>query len=593
MHRLFQESTRRQGMCLSGQWQICYDPEECGESLGYPAGNFEQGRPTYVPSCWNFDLGKYDYFGVVWYCRYFETAGRRNTRIVFHAVSGEVEIFLDGEKLGSHYGSYTKFWFDVPGLPQGEHTLVVKVDNRVNDTNTLPLKFVDWFVWGGIYRTVELQQFDDLSVEQIKIDADWQGYSVDTVHVTAQIKNWLDHDVEQGVKLLVDGKTAGSVTGKIRAGQMQMVQFALQDFNPDLWCPEQPSLYLFGIRCENDDLFERTGFRRIETKEKHVLLNGKEIFIKGLNRHNDDPELGYALGGWNIYRDIEIMKDLGVNAIRGSHYPNDPLVLDYCDQNGLFFWEELPFWNHPAESLADPLLENRARFMLQEMIERDYNHPSIIIWGIQNESKSSSQEGLKLFSILAEDMRAMDTSRLVSFASACGRNDICFDLVDIVSWNMYPGWYDDDLPLDDLDKRFEESLKKIRKWLDENGQNKPFFVTEFGAGAVPGQRTFDVGTRWTEDYQEKLLDKVINAIVKSGVVQGFYIWQFCDTRTALPSKISIGRPRNFNNKGIVDEHRKPKYAYGTVKRIFHNIETYTGHSICSLTGQKDTLSEIR
>jgi beta-glucuronidase len=215
--------------------------------------------------------------------------------------------------------------------------------------------------------------------------------------------------------------------------------------------------------------------------------------------------------------------------------------------------------------------------MLREMINRDFNHPSVIIWGIQNESKSSSTEGFNLFSKLAEDIRGMDQSRLVSFASACGRNDICFDLVDIVSWNMYPGWYDDDLSLEDLDRRFEASLKGIRKWLDENGQEKPFFVTEFGAGAILGQSTFDSGRRWTENYQEKLLDKTINAIINSEVVEGFYIWQFCDTRTALPSKTSIGRPRNFNNKGLVDEHRKPKYAYHTVKKLLHKIPTYTGY----------------
>lgn len=589
MERLFQKSIKRVRLCLNGQWDICYDPDQRGERLGYQTGHFAQGHPVYVPSCWNFDLGRYDYFGTVWYSRRFTTAESRNSRIVFHAVSGEAEVFLDGERLGSHYGSYTGFWFDVPALSAGEHILVVKVDNRVNDENTLPLKFVDWFVWGGIYRGVEIEQYDDISIDRIRISTVWKGYSADAVHVSARVKNWLDRDVARIFHLQVNGKTLQSVTESFQPGQIREIQFVLNTFRPELWSPEQPVLYLFGVSCERDDLCERTGFRRIEVQGKRILLNGKEIFIKGVNRHNDDPELGYALGGASIYRDIEIIKDLGANAIRGSHYPNDPLVLDYCDQNGLLFWEELPFWNHPAESLGNPLLENRARFMLREMIYRDYNHPSIIIWGIQNESKSSSPEGLALFSKLAEDMRQMDASRPISFASACGRNDICFDLVDIVCWNMYPGWYDDDLPLDDLDQRFEKSLKSIRKWLDENHQNKPFMVTEFGAGAVPGIRTFDVGMRWTETYQEKLLEKVITALRRSGAVQGFYIWQFCDTRTALPSKVSIGRPRNFNNKGLVDEHRKPKYAYHTVKKLFHQIPTYPGstvHPSADLTGPR-------
>ncbi len=576
MERLFQTSIQRRRVCLDGQWQICYDPDECGDLLNYQTGHFPEKGETYIPSCWNFDIGKYDYSGIVWYGRTFKTSQTCNTRVIFHAVSGQAIVYLDGEKLGSHYGSYTKFWFDIPQLSAGQHTLVVKVDNSVDDESTLPLKFVDWFVWGGIYRSVELEQFDDISIERITIDTAWQDYQVDAVLVTAFIKNWSDADLKEVFKLYVNDEQIDSATEKIDARQIKQVQFVLNDFKPDLWRPEEPTLYLFHITSKNDDLFERTGFRKIETQETKILLNGKEIFIKGVNRHNDDPELGYAIGGAGIYKDMQIIKDLGCNAVRGSHYPNDPLVLDYCDQYGLFFWEELPFWNHPASSLANPVLAKRARFTLKEMIQRDYNHPSIIIWGIQNESKSSSQEGLKLFSQLAQDMRNMDTSRLVSFASACGREDICFDLVDVVCWNMYPGWYDDDLSLDDLDKRFEKSLNTIRQWLEENGQHKPFLVTEFGAGALLGECTFDTNRRWTENYQEKLLDQTIKAIVRCGVVQGFYIWQFCDTRTALPAKTSIGRPRSFNNKGLVDEHRKPKYAYYTVKKWMHQISTYTG-----------------
>ncbi len=590
MDRLFQKTIKRKSICLNGQWQICYDPEERGDMLGYQTGIFTKDSLTYVPSCWNFDLGKYDYFGVVWYSRRFTTAETKNSRIIFHAVSGEAEVFLDGEKLGSHYGSYTKFWFDIPKMQAGEHTLVVKVDNTVNDESTLPLKFVDWFVWGGIYRSVEIEQFDDLSVDQILIDTDWKEYSVEAVRVSASIKNWSKNDIAQIIELQINGKTADTITEKIKSDQTKEIVFTVSDFKPELWSPECPHLYMFGICCGNDDLFERTGFRKIETRGKSVLLNGKEIFIKGINRHNDDPELGYALGGWSIYKDMQILKDLGVNSIRGSHYPNDPVVLDYCDQNGLFFWEELPFWNHPADSLGNPLLENRARFMLREMIMRDYNHPSIIVWGIQNESKSSSKEGYKLFNKLAEDMRSMDSSRLISFASACGREDICFDLVDVVCWNMYPGWYDDDKSLDDLDKRFEDSLKNIRKWLDEKGHNKPFWITEFGAGAILGECTFDTGRRWTENYQEILIEKVINAIVKSEVVQGFYIWQFCDTRTSLPSNISIGRPRNFNNKGLVDEHRKPKSAYHTTKKLLHKISTYTSRSSNTIANSSSAMS---
>ncbi|UCC22270.1 MAG: hypothetical protein JSW23_10825 [Planctomycetota bacterium] len=573
MERLFQKSVRRRSICLNGQWNITYDPNNEGEKRGYAKGHDPADNQIYVPSCWNFELGRYDYMGVVWYSRKFSTAQTMHSRLVFHAVSGQATVYLDSKELGSHYGSYTKFSFDIPNLPAGEHLLVVKVDNTVNDEDTLPLKYVDWFVWGGIYRGVELEQFDCLSINRIKVDTQWDGYKVDKVLVTAYVKNWSSKPVADEFEVKVNGEGLAHTNKKIKAGELGEVAFQFNDFAPALWDTENPNLYTIQVLCGSDDLFERTGFRKVERKERKILLNGREIFIKGINRHNDDPELGYAINPPLILRDMQIIKDLGANAIRGSHYPNDPVVLDYCDQFGFLFWEEIPFWNHPAEALANPLLEERARRTMREMIIRDYNHPSIVIWGIQNESKSSSPAGLSLFTKIADDIKSLDTSRLISFASACGRDDICFDLVDVVCWNMYPGWYDDQ-PIGDLKVKFAEVLQGHRKWLEENGQTKPFVITEFGAGAIPGETTFDVGIRWTENYQLQLLESIINAIVECGAVQGFYIWQFCDGRTALPTNISIGRPRTYNNKGLVDEHRKPKFAYYAVRDIFKGIPTY-------------------
>lgn len=574
MERIFQKSLKRKSINLNGQWNIIFDPENKGGEKGFQRGENLSNDVSYVPSCWNMQFNKFDYFGVVWYSRKFTIMTDSNSRLIFHAVSGLAIVYLDGKELGRHYGSYNKFFFDIPNLSAGEHTLVVKVDNTVNDEDTLPLRFVDWFVWGGIYRGVELEQFDNLSIENIYIDTKWSNYKVAEVIVKTKIKNWSNKDADEVFNVDVNSVTKASQKITIKAGSVQDISFALKDLMPVLWDTENPRLYQFHINCSNDDLYERTGFRKLETKKDKMLLNGKEIFIKGVNRHNDHPELGYAINAPLIYRDMQIIKELGANAIRGSHYPNDPIVMDYCDQMGLLFWEELAFWNHPAESLAKPLLHQRALQMTREMIDRDYNHPSIIIWSIQNESKSSSQEGLDLFSEIAVEMKRLDKSRLISFASACSKNDICFDLVDVVCWNMYPGWYDDERMTDDLDTKFESKLKDARNWLIEHKQDKPFMITEFGAAAILGETSFEPGRRWTENYQQKLLEKSIKAMLDSKVVQGFYIWQFCDGRTALPGKVSINRPKCFNNKGIVNEYRKPKMAYFAVKELMHKIPTY-------------------
>lgn len=574
MERIFQKSLKRKSINLNGQWNITFDPENKGIEKRFQQGENLSDGVTYVPSCWNLISQKFDYFGVVWYSRKFVTTANFNSRLIFHAVSGQAVVYLDGKKLGEHYGSYNKFFFDISNLSAGEHLLVVKVDNTVNDEDTLPLRFVDWFVWGGIYRGVELEQFDSLSIESVHIDTEWNNCEAAKIIVNIKIKNWSGKDINDIIDVDIDSVKKDSQKVVIKAGSVQDISFTLKTFKPVLWDTENPRLYEFHIICSQDDIYERTGFRKLETKKDKILLNGREIFIKGVNRHNDHPELGYAINAPLILRDMQIIKDMGANAIRGSHYPNDPIVMDYCDQMGLLFWEELAFWNHPADSLAKPLLHQRAIQMAHEMIERDYNHPSIIFWSIQNESKSSSPEGLDLFTKIAVEMRKLDKSRLISFASACGRNDICFDLVDVVSWNMYPGWYDDDKPLDDMDERFALRLKDIRTWLIEHKQDKPFMVTEFGAAAILGETSFEPGRRWTENYQQKLLEKSIKAILDSKVVQGFYIWQFCDGRTALPGKVSINRPKCFNNKGIVNEYRKPKLAFYSVKELMLKIPTY-------------------
>jgi len=574
MERTFERSICRRIQSLEGQWSITFDPDNQGLRKGYPQGKNLGNQKTWIPSCWNFETDKYDYMGPVWFSREFVTDRKANTRLVFHAVSGTAVVYLDGKKIGSHYGSYNKFWYDIRDLRAGNHLLVVKVDNTVNEKDTLPLTFVDWLVYGGIYRGVDLEQYDQLSIESIKIDTQWISLDVRKILVQIQVKNWSRKTVRTPLKLRIENQYETDRNLVADPSRISSVVFEISDFKPKLWDLTRPHLYRFHVSCGEDDLFERTGFRKIERKKKKIYLNGKCLFIKGINRHNDHPDLGYAINPALIRRDIKIIKELGCNAVRGSHYPNDPVVLDYCDQEGLLFWEEIAFWNHPAKALGNQTLQKRARTMMQETMERDYNHPSVIIWGIQNESKSSSREGRKLFKKLAEDIRSRDSSRLISFASACGQKDLCFDFLDLICWNMYPGWYDDAGRLDDLDIRFGRRLKEIRKWLNQQGHDKPFYVTEFGAGAIPGQVTFDTGRIWTESYQAALLEKCIKALVNSKSVEGFYIWQYCDTRTSMNRRISLGRPRTFNNKGLVDEHRNPKLAFFKIQKLFRKIKSY-------------------
>ena len=248
MERLFRKSVKRNTICLNGQWTITYDPDNQGESLGYPEGKALSNNPVYVPSCWNFDLDRYDYMGCAWYSCSFTTATQKNFRLIFHAVSGEAVVYLDGKKLGSHYGSYNKFCFDIPKLKAGEHLLVVKVDDTVNDKNTLPLKYVDWFVYGGIYRGVELEQFDDISIDYIKIDTEWDKFQVSQVKVTVRVKNWSEKKVSEKFILSLGDGQEWSEKAAVAPGETIEVVFNLKGFSPKLWDMENAKLYMFHIK---------------------------------------------------------------------------------------------------------------------------------------------------------------------------------------------------------------------------------------------------------------------------------------------------------------------------------------------------------
>jgi beta-glucuronidase len=200
------------------------------------------------------------------------------------------------------------------------------------------------------------------------------------------------------------------------------------------------------------------------------------------------------------------------------------------------------------------------------------NHPSVILWGILNESQSHDPECRPGYQALLERLRELDPSRPVTYATCYPFHDLCLDLVDVVSINCYPGWYHEDIA------SISGHIDQIVKRIEEMGQEeKPFILSEIGADAIYGWRDWNQ-QRWSEGYQAELLDMVIRTLFGDHEKPGFSsrfcglsIWQYCDVRSAeMVSKI-LGRPRGFNNKGIVDEYRRPKQAYALVQKWFREI----------------------
>lgn len=533
------------------------------------AGNYAgQKFPVAVPGCWENHPLFADYRGEGIYRKTFQAQG--NVRIECKGVSHTATVYLDGHEIGHHYNAYTPFSVVVSDLEPGRHMLEIKADNRFHKDSALHVPN-DYMSYGGISRGVVVEELSDLYLEY--------------VHVKTYRENEQWHvQVKAAVNVLKIGQNDEediTIQGKIKdtAFEWKLADTAKKyyEFCTDLkingieeWSPETPVLYQVELQMLRedeviDDLMERFGFREICVQGKYILLNGKRLRIKGICRHEDHPDYGCALPYQTIYNDLVLIRQMGANSIRTAHYPNDEIFLDLCDELGILVWEENHARGLEEDRMKHPLFEEQAEQVIREMIFYHYNHPCIFIWGILNECASETLFGRSCYEKQFQLIREMDDSRPCTFASCKFFGDICFDLPDVISCNLYPRWY--------VDKPVRDYLNEVYDWIveDGNGKGKPFIVSEIGAGGLYGCHNAYHG-KWTEEYQADALSEQVSECLKFSESMGVYIWQFCDVRVS--SEWFAGRPREMNNKGVVDEYRRPKAAYGRVKEIFEQYTNY-------------------
>ncbi|GHT98421.1 beta-glucuronidase [Spirochaetia bacterium] len=570
MNRLFEENNKRRIVSLDGVWQFRTDENREGIEKGWAKmlpSNCAACRDAAVPSLWTCTLRLYHYEGVAWYFRTFsgsaEGTGGGFKALVFHGVTGLADVYVDGLHVGQHYGGFTGFQVLLKDLSCGEHFLAVRVDSTHTDTDTIPLNKVDWYHHGGISRGVELHSHTAIRINQFLIRytlSNMNGKTADAhIECTLRFSTNTSQAIRRIVRIFVDGKIAAETAVIITGEGEAKIPFRMEQVN--LWNPTSPNLYRFDAEIEDDGIADMTGFREIQAREGKLFLNGEQIRLKGVNRHEEHPDFGFALPLALQYKDMDIIKEAGCNAIRGSHYPNAQTFLDLCDREGILFWEEIPQWQFFKEALENPLMNERGLTMHTEMVERDLNHPSIILWGLHNENDTRMEAAFSLSKKYVERIRSLDTSRLITYATMMPLEDICFSLVDVVSINKYFGWYQGELA--DW-KRF---LRDFYKKLDDEGcGDKPFIISEFGADGIPGVRNFE-NQKGTEDYQAEYLGYTLDLFMNDPRIAGSYIWQYCDMRVWD----AVGRARGFNNKGIVDEYRRPKLAYNAVKACYNKV----------------------
>lgn len=565
MRRFFEEHILRKVQCLDGTWNFRIDPEDRGEAENWQAG-LPQAEPVHVPSVWNTQLHLLQYEGAAWYEKKFFSLGGC-LRICFGAVMTLADVWLDGVKLGSHYGGFCQFAFTVPDAAPGWHTLSVRVDNRF-DEHAIPMPKVDWYHYGGITRTVCVEQLEGICVLHNRLEYTLsEDLTTADARFVLEVYNAAGETVTTDLQARLDGITVCDAPITLAAGETATVTTpAFTVENVRLWNVGAPNLYEILLTTETDDLIDRTGFRKVEIAGQEIRINGIRHEVRGVNRHEDHPDWGMAFPVGLMQRDLDIIADLGCNSVRGSHYPNNPVFVDMLDARGMTFWSEVPFWGHSytEDTAGDPIVVERGLAMHKEMVKHYYNHPSIILWGMHNEMPTETENMLAMTKLYYAYLKENGGNRLVTFATDRPVRDICLEYCDIICLNRYTGWYYS------TREGWPEEIESFRLRREELGlAHKPVIYSEFGGAAIYGHHTFD--DLWgTEEYQAELLDNALRTFHADAMVAGFYIWQFCDMRTCR--KMGLDRARSYNNKGILNEYRKPKMAYYTVKKAYNDFE---------------------
>ncbi len=517
-----------------------------------------------VPSCWESNPKLASYRGKALYSKKITFGG--NIRLVFKGVSHTAYVYLDHKQVAYHYNAYTEFSVLLKDLSYGEHLLEVKVDNSFHEDSALHVSN-DYYSYGGITRPVVVEEIGNMFIKYVHF-IPYQEKGKWYAKISASVSNVTDAPQNVTLKIQVGDEDTVFFNEKVLQHNGETLLEDTFEFPfASAYTLESPKLYTMTATLLNnnnavDDIIDRVGFREVKVSGKDIVFSGEKVIIKGVNRHEDYAEFGCAVPIEAMYRDIEIIKSLGANCIRTCHYPNDERFLDLCDENGILVWEEAHARGLSEEQMKHKNFEKQSADCIKEMIENHINHPSIYVWGILNECVSNTEFGKSCYKKQFDLIKSLDSSRPVSYASLSAHigSDLCLDLVDIVSYNIYPGWYHD-TPV----KEFLGTLKDFVNRTE--GAGKPLLISEIGAGAVYGYRSNNMD-KWTEEFQQTILKEQLTSILADEELAGVIIWQYADCR--VDKGWFHVRPKCQNNKGIVDMYRREKLAFQTVKEIYHS-----------------------
>ncbi len=523
--------------------------------MEYPVGVVFDQTMT-VPGCFDVMPGRYGERGTGFFRRRVRAGGM--VRLLIDGVGIEAKLYWDGKEIGVMPYAYMpeEFYFDAG--ENGDHELVVAVSNRFNQVF---FPFYDFYGYGGIFGNVRIAEVPNDFIKKVYVKT--LDYRTGAVEVKIQSSRYFRKPKE--VVLTFDGTRVEKV---MLSGKEASYQFTLTDFA--CWSPDAPNLHTLKAEMGDFELETEFGIRQIATDGPTILLNGKPIRFCGYNRHESHPQFGAATPPALIEADLLMMKKQGCNFVRGSHYPQREEMLKICDRIGLMVWEETLGWDvREPKVMYSPGFRRQQLDQAKRLVRMHFNHPSIIIWGYLNETASDTPRSRPLLKAIYDTYKSEDDSRLVTFASHKYEKDCCMDIVDVVAFNPYPGWGDANWErVSDI----ENVEPRMAALAAAAPADKPLMISETGGSAVYGFHD-PFKARWSEEYLAELVAQECRTILGNPRWCGLVFWHFCDAKTYINGHVNC-RPRGFNDKGHLDEYRRPKMAWFAVEQFFKQ-ETLT------------------
>ncbi|MEN0003536.1 MAG: glycoside hydrolase family 2 TIM barrel-domain containing protein [Bacteroidota bacterium] len=518
--------------------------------------DFEKSPTLQVPGDWNHQAAELLYYeGTLWYERDFHFTKMPNQRYVLHfgAANYRADVYLNGQKVGFHEGPYDPFHFEITELlADGKNEIIVRVDNR-RSTDRVPGLTTDWWNYGGITRDVKIVALPQTFISDYSIQLD-PNNPEEVVGYVQLDGNQLEQDVQIALP-----EVDLSATFRTNATGKAAIRFSAKALQK--WYPKRPKCYQVHLHTAQDTLVDKIGFRTIEAKGQDILLNGQSIFLRGISLHEENP---FRVGRAHSLEDARLLfnwaKELNCNMVRLAHYPHNENMPRLADEMGLLLWEEIPvYW---GINYANPATYEQAENQLKSLVQRDKNRASVIIWSVANETPRTDPNRLTFLQKMADAVRSMDATRLVS-AALDRTEDKAKKLVritdpfaaasDMVSVNEYIGWYGST----------PERIPQMT-W-DVSEHDKPFFISEFGAGALYNHRG-PKEQRWTEDYQDWMYRETLQMLDQIPSLRGMTPWILVDFRSPRRNLPII--QDGWNRKGLISNGGFKKQAFYTLRDYY-------------------------